>query len=70
MLVFLSSSFKPLKFLFVYFGCIGPSLQASSSCGEQGLLSGCAWASHFGDFSCCEAQSLDAWASVVVARGP
>ena len=28
-----------------------------------------AWASHCSGFSCCGAQALSAWASVVVARG-
>ena len=28
-----------------------------------------AWASHCSGFSCCRAQDLGAWASVVVARG-
>ena len=28
-----------------------------------------AWASHCGGFSCCGAQALGAWASVVVAHG-
>ena len=28
-----------------------------------------AWASHCGGFSCCRAQPLGAWASVVAARG-
>ena len=28
-----------------------------------------AWASHCGGFSCCGAQALGAWATVVVARG-
>ena len=29
----------------------------------------CVWASHCSGFSCCGAQALGAWASVVVARG-
>ena len=36
----------------------------------MGLLSSCgAQASHCGGFSCCRAQALDAWASVVAACG-
>ena len=40
-----------------------------SSCGEWGLLSSCARASHCGGFSCCEIWALGAWPSVVVAYG-
>ena len=37
--------------------------EALSSCSEWRLLSGCgAWASHGSGFSCCEAQTLGAWA--------
>ena len=40
-----------------------------SNCGRQGLLSSCGvQASHCGSFSCCRAQALGVWASVVVAR--
>ena len=42
-------------------------MQAFSSWGEWGLLSSCARASHCYDSSCCRAQGLGAWASVVVA---
>ena len=59
-------------YLFI-FGCIGSSLLlmgflylhragATLRCGAQ--------ASPCGGFSCCGAQALGAWASVVVARGP
>ena len=41
--------------------------RAFSGCCEQGLLF--VVASHCGGFSCCGAQALGAWASVVVARG-
>ena len=54
---------------FTYFGCAGSSLLRGlfSSCSEQGLLSSCGVrASHFGGFSCCRAQALGTWASVVV----
>ena len=61
------------KYLFIYlfiFGCVGSSLLCTGflylqrvgvtlRCGEQ--------ASHCGGFSCCGAQALGAWASVVVA---
>ena len=58
-------------YLFI-FGCVGSSLLragflllwragATLLCGEQ--------ASHCGGFSCCRAQALGVWASVVVARG-
>ena len=43
-------------------------VQAFSSCGEWGLLFG-ARASHYSGFTCCRAQALSLWASVVVARG-
>ena len=44
--------------------------RAFSSCGEPGLLfiAVCELLSHCGGFSCCRAQALGAWASVVVAR--
>ena len=42
---------------------------ASSSCGEQKLLSSCgARLSHCGAFSCCRAQALGTSASVVMAH--
>ena len=58
-------------YLFI-FGCVGSSLLragflqlrrvgATLCCGAR--------ASHCGDFCCCGARALDAWASVVVARG-
>ena len=41
-----------------------------SGCGEWGLLSSCgAQASHCGGFSCCTAQAVGTWASVVAAQG-
>ena len=41
-----------------------------SNYGGQRLLSGCgAWASHCNGFSCCGAQALGEWASVVMAHG-
>ena len=45
-------------------------VQAFSSCGEWGLLSGCdAQASHCGGFSSCRAQALGTWASVLCCLG-
>ena len=47
---------------FFFFAALGfPSCeQASSSCGEQGLLSSYSTlASHCGDFSCCRARALE-----------
>ena len=44
--------------------------QAFYSCGKQGATLRCsAWVSHCGGFSCCRAQALGAWVSVVVACG-
>ena len=44
--------------------------QAFSSCGEQGLLSSSsAQASLCSGFSCCRAQVLGEWVSVLVAQG-
>ena len=64
-------AFFKKNYLFI-FGCIGCSLLhtgflqlrqagATFSCSPQ--------ASHCGGFSCCGAQALGVWASVVVARG-
>ena len=45
--------------------CVGLSLVAASR-----AFSGCgAWASHCAGFSCCRAQALGPWTSVVAARG-
>ena len=55
--------------ILLIFGCAGSSLlhRLFSSCSEQGLLSSCGVrASHFDGFSCCRAQALGTWASVVV----
>ena len=49
------------NFVLSIFGCAGFSaLRHSmfSSCIEQRLLSSCAWASGFGDFSCCGQQTV------------
>ena len=43
-------------------------VQAFSSCSEWGLLFCCnTWASHYSGFSCCRAQALGMWASVIEA---
>ena len=45
------------------------SAQTFSSYGERGLLSNCSsWTSHCGGFSCCKAQTLGTWASIVGAQ--
>ena len=67
-----SFSFWEGRFLFLLFGCTGSWLLCglSSSCSEQGLLSGCgAVASYCGGFSCCGARLHGRQASVVVAPG-
>ena len=44
--------------------------RAFSSCSDWGLLSSChVRASHCGGFSCCRAQAVDEWVSVVVVHG-
>ena len=61
-----------VAYSFFFFGCVGSLLLhmgffllrragATLRCGAR--------ASHCGGFSCCGAQALGAWASVVVARG-
>ena len=66
-----------LKFIYfiffnLFFGCVGSLLlragflwlqrvRATLRCGAR--------ASHCGGFSCCGAQAVGAWASVVVAHG-
>ena len=52
--------------------CVGSSLLRAGflQLQQAGATLCCgAWASHYGGFSCCRAQALGAWASVVVARG-
>ena len=60
-----------LIYLFI-FGCFGSSLLhvgfLQSQQAGAALCCG-AWASYCGGFSCCGAQALGAWASVVVAHG-
>ena len=61
-----------LSFSFYYFlAALGLRccVWAFSSCGERGLLLCGGPASHCGGFSCCGAQALGVWASVVVACG-
>ena len=50
-----------LYFFFFWLRWVFAAARAFSSCGER--------ASHCGGFSCCRAQALGAWASVVVAHG-
>ena len=61
-----------LSCYFFIFGCAGSSLlpELFPSCGELRLLSrGGAWTCRCGGFSCCRAQALGTWASVVATRG-
>ena len=53
------------------FGCIGSLLLFAGFLWlwRAGTIRCGAWASHCGGFSCCRAQALGTWASVVVARG-
>ena len=64
-------SFFTFQICLCIFGCAGSLLLHSGFiCSESGLLSSCgAGASHRGGFSCWGAQTLGAWASVVVALG-
>ena len=58
------------KDLFSVFACGGPLLPlAGFLLWRMGATLCCrAWASHRGGFSCCRAQALSAWASVIVAH--
>ena len=68
-LLFFNSSIFNL-FLFLALLGLHCCMWAFSSFHKSGLLSSCdAWASHWGGFSCCRAQALGAWASVIAARG-
>ena len=67
--IFLKES---ILFIYLFLAALGLQCcaRAFSSCSERGATLHCgAWASHCGGFSCCGAQALGAWASVVVARG-
>ena len=76
-----SSFLIPLKKWVIYLFCLFVYLfwlcwifiaacEAVSSCSEQRLLSSRgAWASHCGAFSCCEAQTLGAWAQKLQLTG-
>ena len=60
------------NFIYLFLAVLGLCCYSGffSSCGEWGLLSGCgARASHCAGFSCCRAQALGTWTSVVVAHG-
>ena len=70
--VFILPSFY-FKFIYLFiFGCVGPLLLHAgffqSRHAEATLCCG-ARASHCSGFSCCGAQALSTWASVVEARG-
>ena len=71
----ISTTVEKLKdsyLFFFFFCCVGSSLLCMGFLQLQrvGATLGCgARASHCGDFSCCQAWALGAWASVVVARG-
>ena len=59
-------------FIYLFLAVLGLRccMRAFSSCGERGPTLRCsAQASHCGGFSCCGAQALGVWASVVVAHG-
>ena len=58
-------------YLFIY-GCVGSLLLLAGflQLWRAGATLRCGvWASHCGGFSCCGAQALGTWASVVVAHG-
>ena len=58
--------------LFIFTAVLGlcSCAWAFSSCGKQRLLSSCCVeASHFCGFSCCRAQALGTWGSVVTVCG-
>ena len=67
----LSFFFINLFILFIYFWLhwVFVAAQAFSSCGERGLLFVAVRGLLTAMASCCRAQALGAWASVVVARG-
>ena len=57
---------------FYFFGCVRSSLlhMGFLYLWRAGVTLRCgAWASHCGSFSCCGAQALGTWASVVAACG-
>ena len=61
-----------LFFVFCFFGFVGSSLLHTGflQLRRVGATLHCStWASYCGGFSCCGAQALGVWASVVVARG-
>ena len=58
------------KFIYLFLAALGLHCyaRAFSSCGQRGATPHCGVrASHCGGFSCCGAQALGTWASVVVA---
>ena len=76
---FLFGFLSPLRFFFspkIYLFCFLTVMSLHcyrwgfSSCSEWGAaLNCCAWTSHWGGFSCSEAQTLDTWAAVIVVCG-
>ena len=61
--------FKKIIYLFGHTGSSFLCTDFFSSCREWGLLSSCsAWASHCSTFSCCQAQPLGTWTSIVASR--
>ena len=73
LLCFLSYFFFLIAiFCFCFFGCAGSSLLCVGFLYLRptgATVCWGAWVSHCGGFSCCRAQAIGAWASVVVARG-
>ena len=67
--------YKTKKFFLIYlfiFGCVGSSLLHTGflQLQQAGATLRCGvWSSHCSGFSCCGAQALGTWASVVVSRG-
>ena len=68
---YLEEFFFKIVFMYLFLAVLGLRCytQVFSSCGEQGLLSGCGkWACCAG-FSCCRAGALGCMASVVETLG-
>ena len=64
-------SFFFFKLIYFIFGCVGSSLLCAGFLylWQAGATLRCGtWASHCGGFSCCRAQALGTWASVVVVQ--
>ena len=55
-------AFRIKLYLFIYWlPWVLIAARAFSSCGDLGLLSCGAWASHCGAFSCCSSWALECW---------